>query len=211
MEQYLHKTERHRRRFLVYGDSNTYGYDPSDLFGGPYPLHSVWTSILAGKFSGRIEILNYGENGRRIPDPQSQYQYAEKLLARLEPDDIFAVMLGHNDLLITTSPKAEVPVRKMEEFIAWFLKTERHPVFFLIAPPYISSEQSPDPYMRICHEESIRMNEGFARLARKYELMFADASGWDIPCAFDEVHFTEEGHRIFADKMAEEMKRMEFL
>jgi hypothetical protein len=33
--------------------------------------------------------------------------------------------------------------------------------------------------------------------------MFADSSLWGIELAYDQVHFSEEGHRVFADKKTE--------
>ena len=30
---------------------------------------------------------------------------------------------------------------------------------------------------------------------------FCDASGWDIPVVFDGVHFSEQGHRRFAEQL----------
>ena len=50
----------------------------------------------------------------------------------------------------------------------------------------------------------------FARLcqtlAERLGIRFADAGRWDIPLAYDGVHFTEQGHRSFAIKLLEELK-----
>ena len=34
-----------------------------------------------------------------------------------------------------------------------------------------------------------------------YGIGFVDAGAWKIPLAFDGVHFTENGHRIFAENL----------
>ena len=72
-------------RILCFGDSNTYGYDPRDFFGGRYD--ACWVDLLA-KRSG-WDIINAGSNGREIPANPCP----------LPAHDIFLVMLGTNDLL----------------------------------------------------------------------------------------------------------------
>ena len=43
-------------------------------------------------------------------------------------------------------------------------------------------------------------------LAEQLGIHFADAGKWDIPSAYDGVHFTEQGHRAFAAGLLEELK-----
>ena len=41
------------------------------------------------------------------------------------------------------------------------------------------------------------------QLALQRRLSFVNTGEWNIPMGFDGVHFSEEGHRIFADRMLE--------
>ena len=43
-------------------------------------------------------------------------------------------------------------------------------------------------------------------LAERLGVRFADAGKWDIPLAYDGVHFTGQGHKAFATKLLEELK-----
>ena len=43
-------------------------------------------------------------------------------------------------------------------------------------------------------------------LAEHLGIRFTDAGKWDIPSAYDGVHFTEQGHRAFATGLLEELK-----
>ena len=43
-------------------------------------------------------------------------------------------------------------------------------------------------------------------LAERLDIRFADAGKWDIPLAYDGVHFTEQGHRAFAAGLLEVVK-----
>ena len=44
-------------------------------------------------------------------------------------------------------------------------------------------------------------------MINKSGVKFADARNWNIPLPFDGVHFTEEGHRIFAQRLYEYLTR----
>lgn len=190
------------RKVIFFGDSNTYGFDPREFSGGEYPREVIWTSIVAESLMDRFEVINEGLNGRRIPFP-GRYEYVGSLLDSLGQDDIFAIMLGTNDILMTLDPDAERPVSCMDSFIKWILERNGHPKLLLIAPPCSGSETAADPLYRLFYQECDKMNEGFRSLAEQYNILFADASEWGIELAFDLGHFTEEGHRVFARHMVQ--------
>jgi len=43
----------------------------------------------------------------------------------------------------------------------------------------------------------------YRALSEKYDIHFADAAEWGIDIAYDGVHFSEEGHIKFAQKMGQ--------
>jgi lysophospholipase L1-like esterase len=47
------------------------------------------------------------------------------------------------------------------------------------------------------------MNTAFERMAGDKKVWFSDASQWNVELSFDQVHFSERGHKIFAERMAE--------
>jgi lysophospholipase L1-like esterase len=51
--------------------------------------------------------------------------------------------------------------------------------------------------------QSLELSQQYRRLAEETDILFADADEWEIELTFDGVHFTEEGHARFADKLAE--------
>ena len=51
----------------------------------------------------------------------------------------------------------------------------------------------------------------YALVAQRLSIPFVNTRHWDIPLAFDGVHFTEEGHRIFARRLLETLKGSEKL
>ena len=189
------------RKVIFYGDSNTYGYDPRGYYGDRYPLASIWTTRVAEALGSEWQVENRGMNGRQIPYGNIGYEYVKTLLKGLKPTDIFAVMLGTNDIQLTDRPDAGAAVIKMDMFLEWL--TKRHPAknVLLIAPVLPGREGENDPLFALFRKETAKMNEGFKALAQQYGTRFADASEWGIELAYDLDHFTEEGHRVFSEKM----------
>ena len=87
-----------KKQILFYGDSNTYGYDPADPYENRYPQESCWGSILSRAFCDEWDIHCCGMNGRRLPDLRYDKERLDCLLSRLDPGDLFAMMLGTNDM-----------------------------------------------------------------------------------------------------------------
>ena len=177
-------------KVLCYGDSNTYGYDPRGFFGDRYPKESRWVDILARQTGW--EIRNEGQNGREIPCHPFQYQRAGELVEQSAPD-VFAVMLGTNDLLRGES--SEEVSSRMEAFLRYILP--KCGQLLLIAPPPMKRGAWVTEESLI--EESIKLAEAYQALAQKLGIAFMNAGQLEL--TFDGVHFTEEGHQAFAEKL----------
>ena len=112
-------------------------------------------------------------------------------------------MLGTNDLLQGNSPEAAA--RRMEDLL-----NRIHPKRFrtlLIAPPHLKrGEWVPD--QALIHA-SLSLSQKYKGLSERLDVEFADAGEWNIPLTFDGVHFTEEGHRIFAERLSNYLNKGE--
>ena len=177
-------------RMLCYGDSNTYGYDPRGFVGDRYQKESRWVDILAQKL--KWEIQNKGQNGREIPIRPFQYQRAGELLTS-NPPNIFAIMLGTNDLLRGDS--AEVNCSRMEAFLRYL--QPKCGQLLLIAPPPMKRGAWVTEENLIA--ESVKLAEAYQVLSQKLDIAFVNAGQWNVELTFDGVHFTEAGHRAFAE------------
>ena len=171
-----------------FGDSNTYGYDPCDFFGGCYS--APWPELLAEKTG--FEVINDGWNGRMIPRREYELELFHKKAERYRADGLI-VMLGGNDLLTGTS--AREAALRMEALLTGCMV----PVIFLIAPPMKRGAWVPDDHFV---EESRELSRQYAALAERLGLQYADAGEWNINLAYDGVHFSEEGHIRFAEELA---------
>lgn len=171
-------------KIICFGDSNTWGYDPRGYFGGRYD--APWPELL-GEMTG-WSVINQGENGRKIPGSPVFFP---------EDADLLILMLGTNDLLQGNSPST-VAIR-MEAFLS-----RQNREVLLIAPPPMKPGQWVSGPQLI--DASRELEGRYAALARP-GVEFLRAGEWDIPLCFDGVHFTEEGHRRFAEGVARYLKQ----
>lgn len=174
-------------KILCYGDSNTLGWDPrsyfGDLYGRPWPL------LLSEHPALQVRID--AACGREIPNGPIAFP----------PDtELLILMLGTNDLL--QGANAGEIARRMD----FFLSTVSGPEVLLLAPPPLRRGEWVSDETLIAR--SCRLAEEYRLLAQDRGIRFLDASDWDIPLAFDGVHFTEEGHRRFAEKLTESLFRL---
>ena len=174
---------------ICFGDSNTYGYDPRSYLGGRYDPDSRWVDILAMETGWSIS--NMGQNGREIPSAA---------LAFPADTDLLIVMLGTNDLLQGCRP--EQAAERLEQFLSG-VSLGRNKILLIAPPPVTLGAWVPSAKL-------IDDSRTFARLcqtlAEQLGIRFTDAGKWDIPLAYDGVHFTGQGHRAFAAGLLEELK-----
>ena len=167
---------------ICFGDSNTYGYDPRGYFGGRYDAGSRWVDILAARTGWAV--TNQGQNGREIPSAAPDFP---------ANTDLLIVMLGTNDLLQGRSP-AEA-VRRLEKFLSG-IALDRNKIRLIAPPPMALGEWVPNQQLI---DDSRTFARGCETLAGRLGIAFADAGRWNVSLAYDGVHFTEQGHRAFAE------------
>ena len=190
-------------RIICFGDSNTYGYDPTSPIGGTYGEEAIWTGRLA---KAGFEVENFGRTGRQIPVDRYGLSFALSTIQLAEPFDLCIIMLGTNDFLTGTAATAEDAAARMDTFLTFLLTND--PVLekklFLISPPAMNrGEWVTEDYLLT---ESRRLSACYRKVAEKHRIGFADAATWGIDTAFDGVHMTAEGHRRFANALADELR-----
>ncbi len=173
-------------KLLCIGDSNTYGYDPRSYLGSGYPEDVRW----AGRLKGH-EVINLGVNGMTVPRDASVFA---GIIGNSQPD-LVIVMLGGNDLL--EGAGSEMTCERMRAFLD-SVKEAGRPVL-LISPPHMQPGEWVQSEALI--EESKKLGPIYRGLANEEGILFADAGEWDIELVFDGVHFSPEGHKIFAENL----------
>ena len=177
-------------RIACIGDSNTFGYDPLSVWGGRYARGVRWAGRLAGEADA---VFNHGVNGLAAADVSAHAVFVQELLSE-QPLDLVTVMLGTNDILQGFS--AAQTAGKMRKLLTAVQSARAADTLLLIAPPVLITGQWVEGPEMI--EESEALSSEYQKLAEELDISFADAGKWSVPLAFDGVHFTPEGHAVFA-------------
>ena len=167
--------------------------------GERYPAENRWVDLVAEKLG--CQVVNAGENGRRIPGRAGEKMAFDRLLSGQKPIDLLIVMLGTNDLLQGNSPEAVTA--RMEAFLEG-MDLDRSRILLIAPPPMKRGEWVTSQTLV---DASCALGREYEALSRRMGVGFADAGEWRIPLTFDGVHFTEEGHRAFAEGLALRIKQ----
>lgn len=181
------------KKLILFGDSNTYGYDPRGFLGGRYPEDVRWTTHVKEALKDDYEIVEEGMNGRMLPE--LGYGLFTTVIQGLSMEDVFVMMLGTNDILLTNHPNVDDTLQRLDSILSYVSKNCLA-TFILVAPPYISAL---DQEMQLYHDCSVEMNEGYMKLAKDHNIKAIDAGSWNIEMGYDGVHFSIEGHKKFSE------------
>jgi len=192
------------KKILFFGDSNTYGYDPRSYIGERLTKEQRWAGIVDLALTGKAEVLEAGQNGRQIPGIPGNEEFVKRFTRVLGCGDIFAVMLGTNDVLLTNRPDADKAIDRMTRLLDFLIEDSsiNHFDIIIIGPPLPSADyEELAPYRREC----ILMNEGYSALCSAKGIRFIDSGAWNVPMSYDGVHISVEGHKLFAEYMLKEL------
>lgn len=205
---------------LCYGDSNTYGFNPSDGFR--YPEGVRWTSRLQKLLGEDYRVVEEGCNGRTtvFDDPIEGWKngkgYLRPCLNSHKPVDIVILMLGSNDLKETfhATPEqiaegAGQLVQVIREFTAE--KQGFIPKIILVSPPEIGEGIRSSAFYGSFLENAIDRSREFPgwyrRVAERYGCIFFDAAAHVRASEVDSLHLSPEAHRILSEKLCEEIRK----
>lgn len=136
-------------------------------------------------------ISNMGQNSCEIPAAASAFLVDIVLLI---------VVLGTNDLLQDRSQ--EQAAKRLERFLVG-ISLDRSKILLISPSPMVMGEWVPNTQL-------IDDSRTFARfcqtLAKQMGIRFDAAGRWDILLAYDGVHFTKQGGKVFVIKLLEELR-----
>lgn len=185
-------------RIFCYGDSDTFGHNPHSPIGEPYPPSVRWTDRLAAATGW--EVHNAGLNGREIPHRPGELRDAESLFASAAPFDMATVFLGSNDIFQGCS------ARETTERMANFLDhLQGYPILLLSPVPMTTGTWITEERLVT---ESALLPDLYEALARERGIAYANPGEWGIEMAFDGAHYSEAGHRVFAEKIQQVLEAL---
>ncbi len=202
------------KKIVCFGDSNTYGYDPST--GGRYDEATRWPKLLAAKLGSGFEVFEEGQNGRTIAntDPweggtKCGMDYVLPMLETKRPD-LLVIMLGSNDLKKKFSlPAADIAgslqmmLMKIKAYCEHFLACPEMKIL-IIAPPALSEPFYESRFATFFDEndaekKSIELAQWYELVAGQFGCEFLNITESVSAGSVDHLHLDPEGH----GKMAE--------
>ena len=103
---------------------------------------------------------------------------------------------------MSSSRSPEQAAARLERFLS-DISLDRSKILVIAPPPVKRGAWVPNQQLI---DDSCADARLCQTLAEQLGIHFADAGKWDIPLAYDGVHFTEQGHRAFAARLLEELK-----
>lgn len=212
------------RRIVCFGDSNTWGYNPES--GSRYSDDIRWTKLLEKKLGGDYRIIEEGQNGRTIANPDP-WEWGTKcgmdqILPILEshmPMEALVIMLGSNDL----KSKFGLPAPDIAGSLQNMLKSVRgHLRYYLnnpdlkiliIAPPALGDNFASSPFAEFFDEDSVvqkskDISKWFELVAGQFGCEFLDATSQVTAGDVDSLHLSPEGHAKLAELVYQKINSM---
>lgn len=210
------------RRIVCFGDSNTWGYNPEN--GTRYDENTRWTKLLEKKLGGDFRIIEEGQNGRTIANPDP-WEWGTKcgmdqILPIVEshmPMEALVIMLGSNDL----KSKFNLPAPDIAGSLQNMLKSIKgHCKYYLgapdlkilvIAPPAIGDDFANSPFVEFFDtasviEKSKELSRWYKLVAEQFGCDFLDATAEISGGPIDSLHMSPEGHAKLAEMIYQKLK-----
>lgn len=203
---------------VCYGDSNTWGADPSGH--GRFPPDVRWTGVLQNALGAGYKIIEEGLNGRTtniddtIETDRNGRAQLPPTIESQRPFDLMIIMLGTNDLKARNNRGAAEIAQSAAKLAEIARLSEAgpngtHPRVLLMAPPATVISGSPlDLLLTGSVEKSKLFPQQFAFYANAAKVDFLDAGSVIVSSAVDGIHFDAEEHVKLGNAVAAEVRRI---
>ncbi len=202
---------------LCYGDSNTWGYDPSTR--SRFPPHVRWTGVLAERLGDGFRVIEEGLNGRttRWDDPiepdRNGLAHLRPCVESHQPLDLIIMMLGTNDLkqrfdlCASDIAQSAAGVADMARRCA-IVPDRAAPQVVLVAPPAVTTLTDLDQMFAGAVEKSRHFSRYYRQAAERARLPFFDAGSVIVSSEIDGIHFETNEHRKLGEALADDVRRL---
>jgi lysophospholipase L1-like esterase len=193
------------KTILCFGDSITWGYNPSD--STRYPPEDRWPRALEAALQGRVRVIEEGLNARTVAtdDPARPFRNGLAMLPPLleshAPLDVVAIMLGTNDSAPCyglTAGRIGINLMAMVRAVnaSQAAKDGTAPKMVLIAPPPLGSLNAEMSLMYSGGQGTSRgLAAAYETVAKRFGVAFLDAGEVVKVSAVDGVHLDAESQR----------------
>ncbi len=206
------------KRVLCFGDSNTWGADPTN--DNRYPANVRWTGRLQKLLGDNYEVIEEGQGGRttNISDPEKPWKngktYLRPCLESHEPIDVLIVTLGTNDVKNIYNKAAEEIAQGFEELILvvreWAEDSgSQMPKIIIVSPSPVDEIRWTEDKVFVGGTEKTQKLAGlYEALANKHNCGFVDLGKYVKVDPVDGVHLSPASHKKIADVLCEKIKQL---
>ncbi|WP_069999793.1 SGNH/GDSL hydrolase family protein [Cellulosilyticum sp. I15G10I2] len=207
------------KRILCYGDSNTWGTDPSSC--ERFDENTRWTGVLQNLLGSAYKVIEEGCSGRTTvwEDPieldKNGYAYLKPCLESQRPLDLIIIMLGTNDL----KPRFSVGAADIASSAGQLVKTAKSyfytkglhiPEVLLVSPILVAENIEETPFNEMFGGQSaVTRSKNFSRaykeVAKTLQCNFLDAAQYADPSPIDAIHMEAETHKKLGYAIAQKV------
>ena len=213
----IDKRENGVKTVVCYGDSNTWGADPSspDRFA-----HDVrWTAVLARELGGDYRVVEEGLNGRTtvvddINEPnRNGYKQLIPVLESQQPIDLVIIMLGTNDLKARHN-RAAADIGQSVSLLAntarstLFGPKQSRPKVLILCPPPIATLTDLDGMFAGALEKSLEMPRYYELAALWSESDYLNTGDHIHSSDADGIHFDQDQLELLGKAVAAKVKEI---
>ena len=205
------------KTILCYGDSNTWGYNPST--GGRYARGKRWPGVLRKELGKGYLVIEEGLNGRTTvwDDPIEGYkngkEYLIPCLETHKPLDLVIILLGTNDLKVRFSVSAYDIANGAGVLVQTVQKSETGPSggapqVLLLAPPPVAKLTGFAEMFEGAELKSCRFAEHYARVAQERGCAFLDTGQVIVSSDLDGIHLEAGEQKKLGVAVAEKVREL---
>ncbi len=202
------------KKIICYGDSNTFGYDPSG--GLRYDENTRWTSVLQKNLGAEYEVINEGECDRTgfVDNPKgfsfSAQRHFPKIISKFNDIDLIILWVGTNDLQFQYDIGFNAVENGLEKLIRIAKEKSKH---VIIIPSVILSEKVLEgPFNFQFDETSIGKSRKIGRIYKKLSNLnyceYFDVNKFVNPTDTDGLHYDENAHKIIGEKLTNRIQKI---
>ena len=210
-----------KKRIFVFGDSNTWGWDPNNTFVPPIrriPKDKRWTGILENNLGEGYEVIAEGECGRSTgylkPESNSAKACLIPALRNAAPIDVCILSLGINDFQteFNASPQevADSLRSLLELILEYWIYFINEPKIIMVCPPPLGKIENGPFYtmFKKDKERSQELSPLLKKICEELYVTFVDAGTIIHPSEKDGLHLDEDQHKRLGEAISDTVKEL---
>ena len=198
---------------LCFGDSNTFGTNPS---GGRWDLHERWPGVLQDELGSEYRIIEEGLGGRitvmedALEGDKCGKRHLPVLLRSHRPLDLVIIMLGTNDMKHRFN-MLPVDIAKGAAQLGEIVKTYPYGAYYpvpqvlLVSPIHLKIGIGHSTFTGFTEDAVIvshSLGKYYRQEAERHQWLFLDAATVASASEKDKLHMEKGDHRALASAIA---------